>query len=608
MSTHNALQDPSSLRAAYARRTIVALLVVVVALGLILLRYYQLQVLDHKRYELQSERNRIQVRPIEPSRGLIYDRNGHVLAENRPSFALALIPEKIADIDTVIASVATRVDISEEQITQFKKRLRRTRSHDTAVLKSNLSDAEIARIVIDSHVLEGVVIEAEPLRYYPRREVFSHSVGYVGRLSERELEKVDPNNYANTNFIGKTGVERFYEDILHGQVGYENVEINARGRVLRVLERNPAIAGKDIQLHLDSQLQTVAYQALGNKRGAVVAIEIATGGVLTLVSTPGFNANLFVQGISNHDYQQLRQNKDLPLFNRAVLGQYPPGSTLKPIIGLAGLEYGVVKRDTKVKDPGWYQLPNDERFYRDWKKKGHGREVDLRVAIEQSCDVYYYELAYRLGIDRMHTFLSLFGLGVKTGIDLVGEKPGLIPSSVWKRRTKRQPWFPGETLIAGIGQGYMLATPLQLAVSTATLASNGRYIRPQLLKAVGGTPQFAPALNAFVLRDPSNWEYIRDAMIDVVHSNHGTAKVIAGGLHYTIAGKTGTAQVVGIAQDSEYDAAALLERHRDHALFVAFAPAEAPTIAVAVIVENGEHGSSVAAPVARAVLDAWMAK
>ena len=604
----NSLQDPNMARAAYTRRALVAVSIVIVILSLILLRYYQLQVVDHKRYELQSDRNRIQVRPIEPSRGLIYDRNGHVLAENRPSFALAIIPEQIDKIDKVLVDLRARVEISDEQIKQFKRRLRRTRSHDSAVLKSNLSDEEIARLVIDSHVLDGVIIQAEPLRYYPRREVFSHAVGYVGRMSEAEVKKVDTENYANTDFIGKTGVERYYENILHGQVGYENVETNARGRVLRVLERTPAVPGKDIHLYLDSQLQTVAYQALGNKRGSVVAIEIATGGVLAMVSTPGFNPNLFVKGISNKDYNRLRFSKDLPLFNRAVLGQYPPGSTVKPIIGLAGLEYGVVTKDTKVKDPGWYQLPNDERFYRDWKKKGHGRAIDLRAAIEQSCDVYYYDLAYRLGIDDMHTFLAKFGLGAKTGIDLVGEKPGLLPSSAWKRRAKRLPWFPGETLNAGIGQGYLLATPLQLAVSTATLASRGKYTRPQLLKSIGETPRFSPGLNAFALKEPKNWQYIHDAMVDVVHGTKGTARVISRKLNYQIAGKTGTAQVVGIAQDSEYDAEALRERHRDHALFVAFAPAEAPEIAVAVIVENGEHGSTVAAPIARAVTDAWMDK
>lgn len=602
----NSLQDPTMERTAYKRRALVAFGVVVWILSLILWRYYQLQVVDHQRYELQSDQNRIQVRPIEPSRGLIYDRNGHVLAENRPSFALALIPERVNDVTAVLEDLSARVDISEEQIQQFKKRLGRTRAHDSVVLKSNLSDEEIARIVIDSHVLDGVLIQAEPLRYYPRREVFSHSVGYVGRISERDLQKVDPKNYANTNFIGKTGVERYYEDILHGEVGYENVETNARGRVLRVLERSPAKAGQDIHLHLDSQLQTVAYQALGDKRGSVVAIEIATGGVLAMVSTPGFNPNLFVKGISTKNYNRLRFDKDLPLFNRAVLGQYPPGSTLKPIIGLAGLDLGVVTADTKIKDPGWYQLPDEERLYRDWKKKGHGDAVDLHSAIEESCDVYFYDLAYRLGIDRMHAFLSNFGLGAKTGIDLVGEKSGILPSSEWKRLSKRAPWFPGETLIAGIGQGYMLVTPLQLAVSAATLADTGKFIQPQLLQATGNTPNVSSKVQSFTLNDDSHWQYVHNAMIDVVHGSKGTAQGVGRGLKYKLAGKTGTAQVVGIAQDSEYDSEALRERHRDHALFIAFTPIENPEIAVAVIVENGEHGSTVAGPIARAVTDAWV--
>ncbi len=606
MRLNDTIKDPSADRASYVGRVFIACLIILLVLGVILSRYYQLQLVEHERYQLQSERNRIQVRPIEPTRGLIYDRNGQVLAENWPSYALSVLPEKIKNIDLVIGELARRISVSDDEIKQFKKRLKRSRAHENVILKSNLSDSQIAKIAIDNHLLEGVFIEAVPLRHYPRHDVFAHSVGYVARISEIELGRVDPKNYANTKYIGKTGVERFYETLLHGQVGYENVETNARGRVLRVLDRFPAESGDNLSLHLDSHVQTVAYQALGNRRGAVVAIDVKTGGVLALVSTPGFNPNLFVQGISNKQYDRLNKSKDLPLFNRSVLGQYPPGSTVKPMVALAGLEYGIVTPESRVKDPGWYQLPNDERFYRDWKKKGHGHTVNLHQAIVESCDTYYYDLAYRMGIDKIHTFLSLFGFGQKTGIDLIGEQGGLLPSSAWKKRVKRLPWFPGETLNAGIGQGYMLATPLQLAVATATTANKGVLIQPRLLKAINGEDVEPAERSEFALNNETHWQTIWDSMEDVVHSHKGTAKGISRGIKYKMAGKTGTAQVVGIAQDAEYDSKSLSERNRDHALFISFAPIEDPQIAVAVIVENGEHGSSTAAPIARAVTDAWL--
>jgi penicillin-binding protein 2 len=416
---------------------------------------------------------------------------------------------------------------------------------------------------------------------------------------------IDRVNYSGTYQIGKIGIEKFYEDILHGKVGSQNVETNARGRVLRVLERTDPEPGSDITLHLDAHLQQVAHDALGDNRGAVVAIDPNNGGVLAMVSTPSFGANLFVTGISSKNYNGLRDSLDLPLFNRALQGQYPPGSTIKPIYGLAGLHYKVVTPDDAVRDPGWYRLANDERFYRDWKKGGHAPWVALEQAIIESCDVYYYDLAFKLGIDRISEFAKPFGLGEKTGVDNTNERSGLLPSREWKRKMKRQPWFPGETLSVGIGQGYMLTTPLQLAAATATLASKGRRFEPRFLKQVGDIPAGVSERPSIEVLD-EYWDIIRMAMKKVVHSSRGTARKIGRKAKYKMAGKTGTAQVIGIAQGEEYDAEQIAKRKQDHALFIGFAPFDDPRIAVAVIVENGGSGSSAAAPIARKVFDAYL--
>lgn len=606
MKSPHRIRQPAQEQRQFNQRIFLMSVIVIFALVGIGSRYYYLQIIDHDRYRLQSDKNRMGVRPVVPSRGLIFDRNGDVLAENWPSYSLSVRPELIDDLDQTLAMIRERVELSDEQVRRFKRRYRQTRSHQLAVVKPNLNDEEIAKIAVDSHILEGVFVDATPRRHYPRHDVFAHSVGYMGRISERELERLDQKNYANTRFSGKTGVERYYEDILHGQVGYEHVETNARGRVLRVLSKEPAVPGKDLTLYLDSRLQTVAYQQLGLNRGSVVAIDVKTGGVLAMVSTPGFNPNLFVSGISSKEYKRLNTSKDLPLFNRSVQGQYPPGSTVKPMIALAGLQHGLVTTRTRVPDPGWFQLPNEERLYRDWKKGGHGHSVNLWESIVGSCDVYYYDLAHRMGIDRMSSFMGDFGFGQKTGIDMIGEKSGILPSREWKRNARRQVWYPGETLISGIGQGYFSATPLQLAAATAALANRGVYRRPRLVKSIDGVDLPNTEEVVFDLKHEAYWDYVWKAMEGVVHSPIGTAHRIAKDIPYKMAGKTGTAQVVGIAQDAEYDSEALAERHRDHALFVAFAPLKDPEIAIAVIVENGEAGSSVAAPIARAVADAWL--
>jgi penicillin-binding protein 2 len=479
--------------------------------------------------------------------------------------------------------------------------------YQSVPVKFRLTEEQIAVLAINRYRLPGVEVEAEFVRSYPYAELFAHALGYVGRISEKELKSFtieQAQNYSGTHYMGKIGVERFYEDALHGRVGYQNVETNARGRVLRVLERSEPVAGEDVRLYIDVKLQQIAQDALGANRGAIVAIDPKTGGVLALVSTPGFDPNLFVTGISGKDYAALRDSPDMPLYNRALQGTYPPGSTMKPFFALAGLVNGVVTPSTRISDPGFYQLPNDSRQYRDWRKGGHG-SVDMKLAIAQSCDVYFYDLAHKLTIDRLHDFAAQFGFGTLTGIDNTHERGGVMPSREWKRKTKKMAWFPGETLSTGIGQGYVSVTPLQLAVATATMANRGERFEPRLVKSVAGHD--VPVPEATHMNVPAEWwNVVIDGMQEVVHGERGTAKGIGKGMQYHMAGKTGTAQVVGYAQGIKYDASQVALRRRDHAWFIAFAPVEDPQIALAILVENGEHGASAAAPIARKIADAYL--
>ncbi|UTA48697.1 penicillin-binding protein 2 [Simiduia sp. 21SJ11W-1] len=610
MSDHLQIKDHHREARIFARRVGVAAVLVLGLLTVVFLRYYRLQIIEHDDYVTRSDRNRVQVQAIPPTRGLIYDRHGRLLADNRPSYTLSVVREQTDDLEQTLARIQQMVAIDDEDLATFRERVKqRRRPYEAIPLRYRLTEDEIARLAVNEYQLDGVEVSAELVRHYPLGELFAHSIGYVGRINERELAGFDEEQYARysgTHTIGKLGLEKFYESQLLGQVGSQHVEINARGRILRVLDYNPPEAGENLTLHIDADLQLVAHQALGDMRGSVVAIEVATGGVVAMVSTPAFDPNLFVTGISFADYKALNESRDLPLFNRTLQGQYPPGSTLKPMLALAGLHYKVVDANYSVRDPGFYQLENDERFYRDWKKGGHGARVALHTAIEQSCDVYFYDLSFRMGIDRMHEFGSHYGLGQSSGIDVPHERTGIWPSRAWKRKARGLPWFPGDSLNVGLGQGAVLATPMQLAVMTATLADKGIRRRPQLVQRVGNEVH-EPEVLSHQQVDTKDWLIIDKAMEAVVHGVRGTAQGIRkGGLDYRIAGKTGTAQVIGIAQDEEYDASKIDERLRDHALFVAFAPAEAPKLAVAVVVENGEHGSSTAAPIARKVFDAYL--
>lgn len=577
--------------------------------ALLLLRIYTLQVVKYDEFHTLSDKNRIRLQPIPPTRGLIYDRNQQLLAHNKASFNLTLVRESIDDMSHTLDRLGTMLKLTDEELNRFKKRLERSRSFDPVPLRYNLNEEEIAILALERHRLPGVEVSAQLVRDYPFGSLLAHPLGYVARINESELQEIDPVNYSGTEYIGKGGVERQNEDLLHGRVGYQNIESDARGRVIRVLSRTPPQNGADLTLYLDSRIQRIAEEALAGWRGAAVAIEISSGGILAMVSTPSYDPNLFVTGIDAKRYGELQKSADLPLFNRAVRGRYPPGSTIKPFIALAGLQHQVINFDSAVADPGWFRLPGNEHKYRDWKKWGHGYRVGLRQAIVESCDTFFYDLAYRLNIDRLSGMLGQFGFGALSGADFPGELPGILPSRAWKQAKYRAGWFPGETVITGIGQGYMTVTPLQLAAATATLANRGVVVRPRLVKSVspaGSAPLPPLAAAPIQLAQQSYWDFVISAMEGVVHDPHGTAKRIAVDLPYHIAGKSGTAQVVGIAQDEEYDAGKISKKNWDHALFIAFAPVEAPQIAVAVVVENGGSGSGTAAPIARRILDAYL--
>jgi len=595
----------------FSNRVVLAGLVVVLLLITLIARMIFLQIYSHEHYTTLSQNNRVNIVPVAPTRGLIYDRKGKVLAENIPTFTLELIPEKIENLEEVIERLRTIVDLTEDDIRRFYKTKKRSSSFRAIPLRFKLNENEVARFSVRQHQFPGVELNAHLTRHYPNGEVGVHALGYVGRINEAELERLDVTNYKATSHTGKLGVEKQYEDFLHGTVGYRKVETNARGRVLRVLEEQLPIPGEDVHLTLDLEVQKVAEEQLRGKRGALVAISPKTGGVIALASMPGYDPNLFVNGIDTKNYKALSQSTERPLFNRAIKGRYPPGSTLKPFIGLAGLEYDVVHQGTKINCIGWYQLKNDEHKYRDWKRTGHG-PMNLHGAIRESCDIYFYDMSLHLGIDRIFEFNNYFGFGKATGIDIPGETRGILPSREWKRRVKNEAWYPGETLITGIGQGFNVSSPIQLAVGTAILANHGLHIQPHLGLAVRQNKDsdlmyFEPEVIGTVpIENKSNWDYMFDSMIAVVHGTRGTARRIAKDLKYKIAGKTGTAQVFGIAQGEEYDKENLADRLRDHALFIAFAPAEDPEIAVAAIVENGESGGGVTAPIVRAVLDAYL--
>ena len=579
----------------------------------LLARAFYLQIVQHDHYIQRAESNRISLVPAAPNRGLILDRNDRILAENYSAYTLELTRAQTSDLEATLAMVGQLIEITPGQLRRFRRLLAESHEFETVPLKSKLTDEEVAILAANRYRLPGVEVKARLFRNYQAGPGMAHVVGFIGRINDGDLKRLRADgreqNYKGSVHIGKTGLEQSYETLLHGRTGFDQMETDASGRAVRMLSRIPPVPGKDLRLYLDAELQAVAEHAFGDYLGGLVALDPNTGGVLALVSKPGFDPNLFVDGIDPETWKSLNESPERPMVNRVLRGIYPPGSTIKPLMALAGLELGLRKPADSIVDPGYFTLPNSSHQFRDWKRGGHG-SVDLRRSIAQSCDIYYYKLAVDMGVDRMHDYLAQFGLGEKSGIDLEGESSGLLPSRDWKQRRFKQAWYPGETVIAGIGQGYHLTTPLQLATATAMLANGGKRIEPRLVQAVRDPlshvwqPQPA-VVHRQVAIDPANLGVVRAGMMDVMRPG-GTASAAAAGAPYTIAGKTGTAQVVGIKQGARYDESRLARQHRDHALFIAYAPAENPAIAVAVMVENGGHGSSVAAPIARAVFDYYL--
>ena len=638
------LRDHEAERRLFSHRLLVAGGLVLTLFTLLIFNLVNLQVHQYEYFSARADGNRLHSQYVSPSRGLIYDRNGLLLADNQPIHNLMVVREQVTDLQKSLQFLSGLVHLSDEEIAQFHKRSRRQRVPYSAVpLKLILSEEERSRIAVNSHRLPGFSIEAQFVRYYPRHGLMAHAVGYVSEINRQELERMDElqrENYGGSDHMGKTGAERSYETLLHGSVGYETVEKNNLGQIMRRLDRTDPVPGHDITLHLDSELQAVALEALGDYRGAVVAIDPVSGGILAMVSKPGFDPNLFVTGISNAEYSKLvNDHVNTPLFDRST-SPFPPGSTLKPFIGIAGLQLALIDYEYTIDDPGYFHLPGVSRRWHDWTFRsdlggGHG-VTDLRRAIYQSCDTFFYHLGHRMGIQGMHAFLSRFGFGRNFALDVGYARTGVLPSMEWKMAARGEPWYPGDTVNAAIGQGHTWMTPLQLATAVSIIANRGKVVRPRLLMAVDGVPhdmvdneiaRLLPsppeeAVADIVLRDIDYWRYMEQAMVDVVHRGFTNKFRDYGGAYqytaaqdqdmpYLMAGKTGTAQVVGISQHiQDSDAIEVSELHKDHALFVSYAPAQhpqhAPRIALAVLVENGEAGASVAAPMAKRITDAYL--
>lgn len=605
MKQHFPLKNVQQEKRIFRNRTFISMGIVVFFLLILVTRYAYLQLVQFDEFSTASDQNRIRLQPLAPARGYIYDRNGVLLADNYPVFTATMSRADVTDIDATIERLTPILELTPDDIERFNSRIKASRKTERVSIKLNLNENDIARFSEVKYQFPGVNIETKMTRYYPHGELFAHVIGYVGRINDKELKSINKDLYAGTNLIGKIGVENSYEDLLHGVPGNESVEADAHGNVLRHLGRKEPVRGNDLYLSLDYGLQTVASEQLAGRRGAIVAMDPRTGEILALVSSPSFNPNLFVTGISHTDYSGLRDNLDQPLYNRAVQGAYPPGSTIKPMFGLGGIHYGLIDWGTAISDHGYFTLPGDSHKFRDWKKSGHG-VVNLHKSQVVSCDTFFYILSFRMGIEKMNTWMRQFGFGEKTGVDLPSESTGLYPNPEWKMRTRDAKWLKGETISVSIGQGAFTATPLQLAMATAITANHGSHVIPHVLQTSKGAKPHkdlnAPDGRIQFNGTDQDWIQMRDAMVDVIET--GTGRGIRTPM-YKIAGKTGTAQVKSIAQGKRYNEALLTERQLDHGLFVGFAPAENPEIAIAVVWENGRHGGS-AAQLARPILDYWL--
>ena len=624
VATAMRMKDADAERTAFATRSLVVFLAIVVLFGVLMARMIWLMAYQRGQHLAHSNENSVQITPIAPARGLVFDRHGEILAHNQPIFSLAVVPEHVADMDATLAELDELVLITEADRETFTKRLRkRRRPLEMIPLKFNITEIERAAVEVNRHRLGGVRIFAEIVRHYPYGELMAHAVGSVRRVNEEDLKRLDPTRYRATRFLGKRGVEAFYEDVLHGEPGFRTMEVDVLGRVRKELSRTAPALGRNITLHLDAHLQIAASAALGQRRGAVVALT-PNGGVLAMVSYPGYEPNLFVTGMDPADYQELVSSRDTPLLNRAIQGRYAPGSTFKPVVALAALAMGLTDWERIIEDRGEFRIGGRVRRDWSWKPGNAGGQglVDLRRAIYRSSNVYFYDLGAKMPTDALPSFAAQFGFGEATALDIANADPGVLPDNAWKIAHKGERWYPGDTVNMAIGQGDLLATPLQLAAVAATIANRGEFVVPRMLKsrdvsAADLTTGPATAVRQTPRRvegpTTEDWERLVDAMEDVVHRGNqgyrqnGTAWAHIGrGISYRMAGKSGTAQVVAIPEGEEYDEEELDEYQRKHAWFIAFAPADKPQIAVAVLVENGGGGSSVAAPVAREVIDAYL--
>lgn len=591
------LKDHFKENQLFLNRTVAGAAVVFIMLMILIIRLVYLQIHQYDMYSTLSRKNQVSILPIPPTRGLIYDRNGILLAENVPSFSLEITRKRIADLDETLTKLNELIPLSESDIESFHKQKRFKRHSEGVTIKTKLTEEEVARFSVEKYRFPGVDVVAGLIRHYPHHQDLAHALGYVGPISEHDLKRIEPANYRGTQHIGKAGLEYSYEALLHGEIGYKQVETDVRGRIVRVLDYTPPKPGKNLHLTLDLKLQQAATTAMGDQPGALVAIDPKTGSILALVSNPSFDPNIFVQGVDHKTYHALQTGKSQPMFNRALRGQYPPASTVKPLVALKGLETGVISSKTHIFDPGWYQLNEDGRLYRDWKPTGHGW-MNLEKAITESCTTFFYHVSHKLGITPIHEIYQAFGLGQKTGIDIIGEAVGLTPSREWKETVKKRPWYTGETLNVGIGQGYTLATPVQVASVAMTIANRGERPVPHLVHATSLETEepvsvHYPPGKKVVLKNPAHWSILIRAMEQVTKNPKGTARKIYR-KEYSVAGKTGTAQVYTIKQDERYHKNEVKAHLRDHSWFMAFAPSDKPKIALAVILEHNSGSALIA--------------
>ena len=611
----NSIRDHSAEEALVMRRTIAVFVAILFAIGILITNLYYLQISSFNNYKTRSNDNRISVQTIPPNRGLIYDRNGVILAENRSVYSLQVIVRNTKTLQDDIKRLTSLLSLTETELLSFKNNNRYSRSFKPITIRDQLTPKDVALFTVNRHHFKAFSIHASFKRYYPFGDAFTHVLGYIAKINSRDLEKIEKRDeqvrYRGTKYIGKLGIEKFYEDLLHGQPGQRQVEVDSWGKVIRTLDFTAPTPGKDLKLNIDIDLQLKAQSLLKDMRGSIILMEAKTGAILSLVSAPSYDPNLFVSGISQKQYQGLLNSKDRPLINRATQGRYPPASTIKPQMALLALDEKVITETTTIVDPGWWIVPNSKRRFRDWKAWGHGI-VDVFHAIEQSCDTFFYETSYNLGIDRIEPFMRLFGFGEYSGLDIAEETKAIMPSRSWKEKRFKNPWYDGDTISVGIGQGYWTVTPIQLTKATAILSRRGNSIVPHLLKTISSatgsyTPVHEPK-KPIKLESDNYWNIALNAMQAVTSKSTGTAYKAFKGANYTVAGKSGTAQVINIAEDEIYDAEKINERHRDNAMFVAFAPFDSPEVVATVVLENAGGGSTNAAPIVRQLFDEYFKK